>query len=189
LHTGDFGLATFHKNEKIKGIAGTYYYSPPELLRDKLYSSLSSSHFINIMYRYDRAGDIFSLGCIFYEMATLQLLSMKRLCFGEDILRGFFSPSKILAEFADVSVPYILLERGEREEEKRGEESIQERREEQRSRKEHRGAERGRKGQKGAERSRKGQKGAERSREEQRRRGGEEEPTHLIFRTAKTLVN
>ncbi len=25
-----------HKNEKVKGIAGTYYYSSPELLKDKL---------------------------------------------------------------------------------------------------------------------------------------------------------
>eukprot|EP00026_Physarum_polycephalum_P006049 Phypoly_transcript_06089.p1 GENE.Phypoly_transcript_06089~~Phypoly_transcript_06089.p1 ORF type:complete len:600 (+),score=105.67 Phypoly_transcript_06089:248-1801(+) len=86
LKIGDFGLATLHKNEKVKGIAGTYYYSSPELLRDKVY---------------DRSGDIFSLGCIFYEMATLSLLPATQTCFGDQILKKTFSTEKFLSDFPE----------------------------------------------------------------------------------------
>lgn len=86
LKIGDFGLAILHKNEKVKGNAGTFYYSSPELLKEKLS---------------DRAGDIFSLGCIFYEMVTLKMLPIVNTSFGSEILKGNFSPAKVLADFPE----------------------------------------------------------------------------------------
>eukprot|EP01132_Coremiostelium_polycephalum_P010760 gene10760-13174_t len=85
IKIGDFGLATkFESN--IKGIAGTYYYSSPEVLQNQYYC---------------RPADIFSLGCIFYEMVTLNLLPISKRCIAEEIIAGTFDSKKFLLEFPE----------------------------------------------------------------------------------------
>ncbi|KYR02706.1 putative protein serine/threonine kinase [Tieghemostelium lacteum] len=80
---GDFGLATKY-DTTIKGIAGTYFYSAPEVLQNKSYS---------------RPADIFSLGCIFYEMITLRLLPLTKRCIGDEMIQGTFNRQLFLQEF------------------------------------------------------------------------------------------
>ncbi|GAM17750.1 hypothetical protein SAMD00019534_009250 [Acytostelium subglobosum LB1] len=80
---GDFGLATRFENP-VKGIAGTYYYSSPEILNNNSYC---------------RPADIFSLGCIIYEMTTLHLLPLTKRCIAEELLAGTFDPSRFRREF------------------------------------------------------------------------------------------
>ena len=56
---GDFGLSTILTNTVAyaKTMCGTPYYFSPELCKNKPYNNKS---------------DVWSLGCIFYEMCTLQ---------------------------------------------------------------------------------------------------------------------
>ncbi|EGG23961.1 putative protein serine/threonine kinase [Cavenderia fasciculata] len=85
LKIGDFGLATKSgATTKNHGKVGTYNYSAPEVLNGK---------------SYDRSADIFSLGCVFYEVLTLKLLVQNRLYFGEEILQDKFDKMKFLSDF------------------------------------------------------------------------------------------
>ncbi|EGG23962.1 putative protein serine/threonine kinase [Cavenderia fasciculata] len=85
LKIGDFGLATkASSTTKNEGRVGTYIYSAPEVLNGK---------------SYDRSADIFSLGCVFYELITLKLLVQNRRYFGEEILQDKFDKMKFLSDF------------------------------------------------------------------------------------------
>eukprot|EP01133_Synstelium_polycarpum_P004373 gene4373-5115_t len=84
LKIGDFGLATKTKNDKGHGRVGTYVYSAPEVLENKTY---------------DRSADIFSLGCIFYELITLKLLVPGRRYLAEEMINDTFDKLKFLSEF------------------------------------------------------------------------------------------
>ncbi|EGG21910.1 hypothetical protein DFA_01796 [Cavenderia fasciculata] len=84
IKIGDFGLATNFSEDPIVGIAGTYCYSAPEVLNNEPYS---------------RSSDIFSLGCIIYEMTTLRLLPLTRRYIAEELLAGTFDSNAFLREF------------------------------------------------------------------------------------------
>lgn len=59
---GDFGLVhALHKGSEIKGVEGTYLYMAPEVIAKKPYNSKA---------------DIFSLGLVFWELATGELLTV-----------------------------------------------------------------------------------------------------------------
>jgi len=83
IKIGDFGLATTY-DTSIKGMAGTYYYSSPEVLQNK---------------EYCRPADIFSLGCIYYEMCTMHLLPLAKRCIADELIQGKFDKKEFLAEF------------------------------------------------------------------------------------------
>ncbi|GAM27186.1 hypothetical protein SAMD00019534_103610 [Acytostelium subglobosum LB1] len=83
IKIGDFGLATRFDNN-IKGIAGTYYYSSPEVLNNQPYC---------------RPADIFSLGCILYEMTTFHLLPLTKRCIAEELIAGTFDSNVFKREF------------------------------------------------------------------------------------------
>ncbi|EFA76230.1 putative protein serine/threonine kinase [Heterostelium album PN500] len=82
LKIGDFGLAT--KNGTGKGRVGTYMYCAPEVLENQ---------------PYNRSADIFSLGCIFYELITLKLLVKNKRYFAEEIIADNFDKLSFLADF------------------------------------------------------------------------------------------
>ncbi|KAF2076955.1 hypothetical protein CYY_001731 [Polysphondylium violaceum] len=77
LKIGDFGLAykTTGQSGNAKGVVGTYLYSAPEVLEGKAY---------------DKSADIFSLGCIFYEMITLKNLYQNRVYIAQEMIDDTF---------------------------------------------------------------------------------------------------
>ncbi|EFA75247.1 putative protein serine/threonine kinase [Heterostelium album PN500] len=83
IKIGDFGLATKFESS-VKGVAGTYYYSSPEILNNQPYC---------------RPADIFSLGCIIYEMTTLHLLPLTKRCIAEELISGTFDAASFKKEF------------------------------------------------------------------------------------------
>ncbi|KAM9960675.1 hypothetical protein ACTFIW_009822 [Dictyostelium discoideum] len=88
LKIGDFGLAiqsAHHTGSVHSETVGTYCYSSPELLNST----------------YDKTTDIFSLGCIFYELITLKLLSHNRIYLGEDMLNDRFDSMQFLSTFPE----------------------------------------------------------------------------------------
>ncbi|GAM18475.1 hypothetical protein SAMD00019534_016500 [Acytostelium subglobosum LB1] len=85
LKIGDFGLATKNTGGH-GGRVGTYIYSAPEVLENQAY---------------DRSADIFSLGCIFYELITLKLLVTHRRYFAEEIIEQRFDKMSFLADFPE----------------------------------------------------------------------------------------
>ncbi|KAK5575908.1 hypothetical protein RB653_007043 [Dictyostelium firmibasis] len=88
LKIGDFGLAiqsAHHTGSVHSETVGTYCYSSPELLNST----------------YDKTTDIFSLGCIFYELITLRLLSHNRIFLGEDMLNNRFDSMQFLSTFPE----------------------------------------------------------------------------------------
>ncbi|KYQ94184.1 putative protein serine/threonine kinase [Tieghemostelium lacteum] len=84
LKIGDFGLAIKSSVPSIKGAVGTYIYSAPEVLEGKTY---------------DKSADVFSLGCIFYELITLRLLLKHQNYIGEDLIHDRFDNMKFLSTF------------------------------------------------------------------------------------------
>eukprot|EP01132_Coremiostelium_polycephalum_P005171 gene5171-6438_t len=86
LKIGDFGLAykTTTLVTDTKGAVGTYVYSAPEVLENKIY---------------DKSADIFSLGCIFYELITLRLLVPNRIYFAEELIKDTFCSHNFLSTF------------------------------------------------------------------------------------------
>eukprot|EP01133_Synstelium_polycarpum_P013060 gene13060-15356_t len=84
LMIGDFGLAV--KSNNGHGRVGTYIYSAPEVLSGQ---------------PYDRSADIFSLGCIFYELITLKLLARHRRYFAEEINANRFDKMSFLSDFPE----------------------------------------------------------------------------------------
>ncbi|EAL67634.1 hypothetical protein DDB_G0279719 [Dictyostelium discoideum AX4] len=93
IKIGDFGLAKKYENS-MSGVAGTYYYLSPEILLNKNYS---------------RPADIFSLGCIFYEMYTLNLLPLTKRSFGQELIEGKFDRKAFKQEFDDSDEPIADL--------------------------------------------------------------------------------
>ncbi|KAN0011735.1 hypothetical protein ACTFIU_007301 [Dictyostelium citrinum] len=88
LKIGDFGLAiqsAHHTGSVHSETVGTYCYSSPELLNST----------------YDKTTDIFSLGCIFYELITLKLLSHNRIYLGEEMLNDRFDSMQFLSTFPE----------------------------------------------------------------------------------------
>ena len=76
---GDFGLASkYQKGLKMKAeMIGTWQFLAPEIIRKQ---------------SYDEKIDIFSLGCIFYELVMDVHLSELGLSFGEQMVNGVFDP-------------------------------------------------------------------------------------------------
>ncbi|KAF2074995.1 hypothetical protein CYY_003691 [Polysphondylium violaceum] len=93
IKIGDFGLATTY-DTSIKGMAGTYYYSSPEVLQNK---------------EYCRPADIFSLGCIYYEMCTMRLLPLAKRCIADELIQGKFDKKAFLAEFTSENLQMAEL--------------------------------------------------------------------------------
>ncbi|EGC28547.1 hypothetical protein DICPUDRAFT_51786 [Dictyostelium purpureum] len=96
IKIGDFGLATKYENH-IRGVAGTYYYSSPEVIQNISYS---------------RPADIFSLGCIFYEMCTLHLLPVTKRCIAEELIEKRFDRKVFKEDFdeEDEQLADLILE-------------------------------------------------------------------------------
>ncbi|KAF2076956.1 hypothetical protein CYY_001732 [Polysphondylium violaceum] len=86
LKIGDFGLAykTTSKAINVKGAVGTYPYSAPEVLEGKAY---------------DKSADIFSLGCILFEMITLKNLVQNRFYFGQEMIDDTFCKMGFISNF------------------------------------------------------------------------------------------
>jgi len=86
LKIGDFGLAykTTSKAVSVKGAVGTYPYSAPEVLEGK---------------HYDKSADIFSLGCILFELVTLRNLVQNRIYFAQEMIDDTFCKMLFLSHF------------------------------------------------------------------------------------------
>ncbi|KAF2076954.1 hypothetical protein CYY_001730 [Polysphondylium violaceum] len=86
LKIGDFGLAykTTSKAINAKGAVGTYLYSAPEVLEDQIY---------------DKSADIFSLGCIFYELITLKNLCRERIYLAQEMIENKFDQMSFITSF------------------------------------------------------------------------------------------
>jgi len=86
LKIGDFGLAykTSSKAINAKGAVGTYLYSAPEVLEDQIY---------------DKSADIFSLGCIFYELITLKNLCRERIYLAQEMIENKFDQMSFITSF------------------------------------------------------------------------------------------
>eukprot|EP01116_Phalansterium_solitarium_P010937 TRINITY_DN2653_c0_g1_i2.p1 TRINITY_DN2653_c0_g1~~TRINITY_DN2653_c0_g1_i2.p1 ORF type:complete len:334 (-),score=99.93 TRINITY_DN2653_c0_g1_i2:105-1106(-) len=93
IKIGDLGLAT-RLHGKTNGIAGSTSYMAPEILSNK---------------EYNQKADIWSLGCVIYELVTGKLLSMSglRRTLGEECISGTFNAGLLFVaipqEFADVA--------------------------------------------------------------------------------------